>query len=318
MHALVVSHICCEASGLIDRLDHACSVLLDDTELHACAIIVLSEGRGLVDDAGTCAGGDVFVGDDMPHLVLVVSALLLEEREERFVANAHKCRPLDRVEELEIGFLVHLRAGANPRKSVLADNPLLPTALYLQDQVVKLRVDTESHVGGKGPRRRCPRKQPRVLLVGPLELHDDGRIGHFFVVELDLKIGEGGGQGSAVGHDSECPVDKAFVEEFLEAPPDGLHVGEIHGFVVVVEVDPSAKTLDDVAPLLSVLEHNSSALFVVLVDPHVEHVGAALDFEFGVDDALNRDTVAIPPEPSLHMVTSLVGESAHHILDGTS
>ncbi len=45
-------------------------------------------------------------------------------------------------------------------------------------------------------------------------------------------------------------VDKALIEHLLEDPPDRLHEPRVHRLVVVVEVDPSAKPRDRVAPLL--------------------------------------------------------------------
>ena len=44
--------------------------------------------------------------------------------------------------------------------------------------------------------------------------------------------------------------------------PDGLHVPRVEGFVVILEVDPTTKTTNDLLPVVSV-PHNDLATFLV-------------------------------------------------------
>ena len=66
-----------------------------------------------------------------------------------------------------------------------------------------------------------------------------------------------------------------------ENPPDGLHEVEVHGFVIVLEVDPPSGTSDDGLPLGDVARDDGAALLVVLVDSELEDVLALLVAEAG-------------------------------------
>jgi hypothetical protein len=48
----------------------------------------------------------------------------------------------------------------------------------------------------------------------------------------------------------ESLVDQSFIKELLEHPPHRLHELRIHGLVVVVEVDPTTKTIHCCSPFL--------------------------------------------------------------------
>lgn len=43
----------------------------------------------------------------------------------------------------------------------------------------------------------------------------------------------------------ESFVDKSFVEQLFEDPPDGLHVPGVHRLVVVLEIDPATQAGHD-------------------------------------------------------------------------
>lgn len=45
-----------------------------------------------------------------------------------------------------------------------------------------------------------------------------------------------------------------------------------HGFVVILEVNPSSQTLDRDLPLLRVARHNTPAVLVVRFDTHLENL----------------------------------------------
>lgn len=54
--------------------------------------------------------------------------------------------------------------------------------------------------------------------------------------------------------------------DLLESPPDGLHVVAVHGLVVVLEVNPSTKSSNDLLPLLRVGHDDLPAQCVVRLD----------------------------------------------------
>mmetsp|Transcript_41792 Transcript_41792/g.110426 ORF Transcript_41792/g.110426 Transcript_41792/m.110426 type:complete len:1093 (+) Transcript_41792:362-3640(+) len=304
-----------EAARVVDGVHHVGAVLQNDAGELADAIIVLSVGGRLVDDARARARGDVLVGDHAPALLLVDLAGALPVVEEGLVLDADQGVALHLLQDLEVLLPVLLDGGADPVPAVLADDPLLPVVLPLHEQVLERRVDAEGQVGGQGPGRRRPRQDVRVLPVGPLELHDDGGVGHLLVVLRGLEVRHRGAKGRAERDDAPRAVDHPLVEELLERPPDALHVAELHGLVVVVKVDPAAEARDDVPPLLGVLLHDAAALLVVLVDAHLHDVGASPDLELRVDDALDRDAVAVPAEAPLHVVAALVRVARDDVLD---
>mmetsp|Transcript_4115 Transcript_4115/g.11945 ORF Transcript_4115/g.11945 Transcript_4115/m.11945 type:complete len:426 (+) Transcript_4115:2554-3831(+) len=304
-----------EAAVVADWVHHVGAVLLDDAVLLADAVIVLSVGRSLVDDARAGSSGDVGVADDAPALLLVHLAGALPVVEEGLVLDADQRLALDLRKDLEVRLPVLLDAGADPVPAVLADDPLLPVLLPLHVQVLQLRVHAEGQVRGEGPGRRRPRQDVRVRPVRPLELHDDGGVGDLLVVQGGLEVRQRAGERRAERDDAPRAVDHVLLEELLEGPPDALHVVEVHSLVVVVEVDPSAEALHDMAPLRGVHLHDAAALLVVLVDAHLHDVGAPLDVELRVDDALHRHAVAVPAEAPLHVVAALVRVAGDYVLD---
>ncbi len=146
----------------------------------------------------------------------------------------------------------------------------------------------------------------------------DGGVGNLLVVLLYLEVGEDGVAGVGVGHDAPAAVDESLFEEHLEDVPHGLHEAEVHGLVVVAEVDPPAEAVDHGLPLAGVPHDDVPALLVVLLDPHFEHLFLVCDLEFLVDLVLHWEAVAVPPESALNVVPGLRGPATDHILDGSS
>mmetsp|Transcript_90716 Transcript_90716/g.259527 ORF Transcript_90716/g.259527 Transcript_90716/m.259527 type:complete len:212 (-) Transcript_90716:316-951(-) len=137
---LEVHNIGKEATTIVDGLQHACSVFLNDAEFYAHPVIVLSEGRRLVDDASTSCGRHVLVGHDMPDLVHAVFELFLEVWEERLVLDAHKLCTHDLFEDFKVRYGVLLDGRADPSPTVFADDPLLTVSLLLHTQIRELGV----------------------------------------------------------------------------------------------------------------------------------------------------------------------------------
>ena len=145
----------------------------------------------------------------------------------------------------------------------------------------------------------------------------DGGVGDLLVVLLHLEVGEDGVAGVGVGHDASAAVDESPLEEHLEDVPHRLHESEVHGLVVVPEVDPPAEAVDDGLPLAGVPHDDVPALLVVLLDAHLEHLLLVGDLQLLVDLVLDGEAVAVPPEPALDVVPSLGGPAADHVLNGS-
>ena len=283
----------------------------DDTVGNSNAMIVVTKGGGLVDDTGTGVRGDIGVSKNAEGTVLEA---LLEVGEDGLVALADKVLALERLELLELGLLgVLVESG---QQAFVNDK--VHIALVVVDlDVVKVGVDAKSQIGGKGPRRGGPCEKGGLGVVDEREANGDGGVLNLAVVETGLKVGERGGAGGGIGHYSNTLVDKALLMKSLEDPPDRLHEAEIHGLVAGVKVDPSSHALYGVLPLFLIGHDDSPALCIVLVDAHGHHIFLALNAELLVDLVLNGQTVAVPTESTVDIVTGRVSVSGDDILDGT-
>ena len=102
------------------------------------------------------------------------------------------------------------------------------------------RVDR--HPLGVEPGRQC----------GELDAYRDGGVLDILVVAAGLEIGERSIEFPGVGHDAVGLVDASLIPQLLEYPPDGLHEGEVHGLVIVIEVYPAAHAGHGFAPFLDI------------------------------------------------------------------
>src|SRR5690606_35928011 len=75
--------------------------------------------------------------------------------------------------------------------------------------------------------------------------------------------------------------------------------GGVHGLVVVAEVDPATHAAHGDLPLLGEAEHARAASRVEAVDAVGLDVGFAVEVELVLDQALDRQAVAVPAEAAL-------------------
>mmetsp|Transcript_96445 Transcript_96445/g.229668 ORF Transcript_96445/g.229668 Transcript_96445/m.229668 type:complete len:204 (-) Transcript_96445:753-1364(-) len=167
---LEVWHLVCEAATVVNRMHHAGTILQDDAPGQAHAVIVLAEGRRLVDDAGPRLSGHIVVRQDLPRRGL---RLALEVVEEGLVADPLELGALLLPEQLKVLLRVLLHRGADPGPSVLAHDPLGATSFALHLQIREVRVHAEREVRGQSPGSRRPRQHVGILLRCELELDDD-------------------------------------------------------------------------------------------------------------------------------------------------
>ena len=144
----------------------------------------------------------------------------------------------------------------------------------------------------------------------------DRRVIDLFVVLLHFEVGEDSVAGVGVRHDSATTVNESSVEEHFEDVPNRLHEIQVHSFVVVFEVDPSAEAVDDVLPLSGVAHDDALAGGVVFVDAHLQHLFLVVDLQLFVDFVLHGEAVAVPSESPLNVVSRLRSVSADHVFDG--
>jgi len=148
------------------------------------------------------------------------------------------------------------------------------------------------------------------------EGHRDRRVlaGAGGVVEADLVVRERGLRPPAVGQHPVGLIDQPFVPELLEGPHDRLHVVEVHGLVVVVEVDPAGLAGDDLLPFPGVAQHRAAAVLVEALDAVLDDRGPPADRQLLLGFHLRGQPVAVPAEAALHPLASHRLVAGHHVL----
>ncbi len=270
----------------------------------------LAVGRGHVDHAGAVLGGHLIGRDDAegaggPEPVGVGQVV-----EQRPVATAKQLASAERADVLRARQLL-LVAG---QPVVGEDVPLAVRRLH--HVVGDVRADRDGQVRRQRPRRGGPGQDPLAgLKLEPDRDRRVGPVGVDVVVHPQLVVGQRGLAPPAVGQHLEALVDQALVVQPLERPQDALHVGEVEGLVVVLEVNPAGLPGDVLLPLLGVAEHRVAARLVEGVDPHLEDVVLAGDAEQPLGFDLGRQAVAVPAEPAVNLAARHRLVTRHDVLD---
>src|SRR5947208_3499134 len=97
-------------------------------------------------------------------------------------------------------------------------------------------------------------------------------------------------------------VDEAALMKFLEYPPYALHEVGIHRAVIPVHVDEAPHALDGLAPFFCVALHGLAAERIEVPDAHLLDVLLCLQALFFLDQVLDRKSVTVPAETSLHIL----------------
>lgn len=132
---------------------------------------------------------------------------------------------------------------------------------------------------------------------------------------IGLKVRKNSVDCTRVRHDLLPAIHESLVENLLEHVPDTLHEVQVHGLVVVVEVNPAPHPIDSLPPLARILHNDALALGVVLVDSHLQHFALVLDVEGLIDFVLHGKSVAIPAKSPLDVVPGLSSVPTNDILN---
>ena len=135
------------------------------------------------------------------------------------------------------------------------------------------------------------------------------------VVHPRLGVAERRLAAPAVGQHPEPLVDQALVPQRPERPHDALHVVEVEGLVVVVEVDPPGLAVDVALPLVGVAQHARAAGVVELGDPEGRDRRVAGDAQLLLGLDLGRQPVAVPAEAAGDDLPAHRAVARHGVLD---
>ena len=296
-----------EVAGEIDGIDDRDALLLAD------AHVVLAEGGSDVHDASTVGHLDEVAADDAESAVRLLRG---EEGQHRLIGAADELDSLQ-LRDLDIT-IEFLGVVADQRR---ADDQT--KAILLQHGVVGVGRDRERHVGRQRPGRGRPGEKPRrdiVALDGVKQEADrQGRVLTHAVgiVEAGLEVRQRRLRGPAIGHDAIALIDQALFVQLLERPHDALHEGEVHGLVVVLEIDPARRTRDIVFPVRRELLDGAAAMLVEAGDAVFQDLDAARDAELLLGLHLGRQAVAIPAETAIDHLAAHGLVARHQILDET-
>ena len=109
-------------------------------------------------------------------------------------------------------------------------------------------VHCESQIGRQSPRSGGPCQKRDILVLSERKINHNRRVADHLVVLRGLKIAQNCDALGGVGHDLAASVDKALIVDLFEDPPDRLHERSVHCLIVVVEIDPSAHSVDHFSP----------------------------------------------------------------------
>ena len=195
----------------------------------------------------------------------------------------------------------------------LGEDVALPVLLH--HGVVDVGPDGDSQVRRQRPRRGRPREH--AVATFELEPHGQRRILTVAVdvVHAGLGVAERRLAAPAVREHPEPLVDETLLPQGLERPHDALHVVEVEGLVVVVEVDPPGLTGDVALPVARVPQHARAAHVVELVDAEGGDRRVAGDAELALGFDLGGQAVAVPPEATLDASPTHRLVPRHGVLD---
>ena len=207
-----------------------------------------------------------------------------EEREERRVFPPHELVALEGAHSSRVGQLLLVLRDCGFAEDQVA-------TVQLEDRVIELRPDGDCQVRGQRPGGRRPGEQIRrpVVFALQLEAHGDGRIlaVPVGVVLAGLEVREHRLGRPGVGHHLVAFVEQALLVQLLHGPHQALHVGQLEGLVVVLEVHPAGGAVHIALPLAHVPEHGRLAILVEAVDSVVGDGLVAVDAEFFLGEHLD-------------------------------
>ena len=256
-----------EAPGIVHRNNQL------DPRCLAGDLVVLTEPRSEVHDSGA-----VVVAHPVGHQHAEGVGMTGEEVEQGCVVELRQVGTAQARQHLVVSTQLRCVLLEGTRTDEHHTTVAL-SACGANQQVLHLCPDGQREVRGQRPRRGGPGPDLDVAapsgpgqgrVIGRVDGECDGesrilaRTGG--VVETDLEVRQRRLCSPRIGHDAVGLVDQPLVVELFERPDDRLHVVDIHGLVVVVEVDPARLTGDVSLPLAGVAHHRRTALVVEALD----------------------------------------------------
>ena len=196
----------------------------------------------------------------------------------------------------------------------------MPAYRRVDAHVLEVGPDRHCQVGGQGPGGGRPHQQV-VTGYGRAPSFDhfepDGERGVLDVpvVHVCFEVRQRGRRPVRVGEDLEVPVDEPLVPQAAEHPPDRLHVAQVQGLVVVLEVHPAPDAAGVGLPGLGVGRHPGSGGLVEALHPESLDLGRSREPELLLNLHLDGEAVGVPAEAAHHPVPAHRPVARHDVLE---
>ena len=111
-------------------------------------------------------------------------------------------------------------------------------------------------------------------------------------------------------------VDPLFFPELFKHPPDGLHKVGVHGFIIVIKIDPTAHAGDGFAPFADIGLHHGTAFFVKHIHPGFHNRGGTGQSQSILGQRFDGQTVTVPAKTTFHILAAHGLITRHDVFDG--
>jgi len=281
----------------------------------ANAEVILTEGRGAMDEAGAVFGGDKAV---VEHLEAVLGSG--EGREDGFVRQTQQVSTLPVAQNLILFRFLVGRGKAGFCQQIegafrgVAHGDIVDIGPGADGQIAVERP------GGCGPDQGIYRSFTGIKPGGDLVQLDtdgDGGVLHILIVAAGLEVGEGRIKLPGIRHDTVRLIDAPLFPELLEDPPDSLHERDVHRFVIILKIHPAAHAGDGLAPFLDIGQHHGAAGLIEHIHPAGNDVGGPGEPELLLSEGFDGQAMAIPAKPALDGMAAHGLVARSDILDGS-
>ncbi len=277
--------------------------------------IVLTEGRGDMNDTGTVLCGNIAVRNHEVRTLMLLLCRFLRTVVQWLIVHADEIGALAGFEHL-IGWSAVLRKRSEHLVEQAAGHHIGIAIGCLHLRIVEVRVHTETGVRWKGPWRGRPCEEVEILILR-LEADNGGALGQLLIALGYLMARKRGAAARAIWDDLKSLVQELLLKDFLQCPPLGLDVIVMIGDIWVLHIGPEADLVGEVLPHALILpdifltetdKRRYSVLFNLLL---------AIDADLLLDFELDRKAVGIPAGLTWHHRTLHRMESRNHVLEGT-
>ena len=242
--------------------------LLPDTNIH----IILTIGRRDMHNSGTIFRCHKISCNHAINIFLCVFKI----REKRFVMTSKKFL------QINLFFNFIWRFFEYMRQTRFRENIFLILSAHStsHDNIFDIRIHREKHVARKRPWSGGP-SQNFTSFIGSLLDRKRSRhrqISYILVPLRHLKVRQWCLASRTDMHRLIALVDHLPIPDFLEHPPDRLHIGVIQRRIPIFKIHPTTQSYNQLFPLFGISENALSTGIIKLLNTHLNNLLTASKF----------------------------------------